>query len=116
VQTPNEFPADLLSLQNYDLIVLNDIAAAELATAQQQLIARYVTDLGGGLIMTGGENTFGAGGWNNTPIAEVLPIELDPPKELRLPTAALVLVLAIAATVNTFFFLWEKRLLARRRP
>jgi NitT/TauT family transport system permease protein len=28
----------------------------------------------------------------------------------------IVLVLAIAATVNTLFFLWEKRLLARRRP
>ena len=27
----------------------------------------------------------------------------------------IVLVLAIAASVNTAFFLWEKRLLARRR-
>jgi NitT/TauT family transport system permease protein len=27
----------------------------------------------------------------------------------------IVLVLAIAATVNTLFFLWEKKMLARRR-
>jgi len=27
----------------------------------------------------------------------------------------IVLVLAIATTVNSFFFLWEKRMLARRR-
>lgn len=100
VLSPGEFPTDLLSLQNYDLIVLDDIAAAELSTAQQQLIARYVTDLGGGLIMAGGENSFGAGGWNNTPIADILPIELDPPKELRLPTAALALVLDKSGSMN----------------
>jgi uncharacterized membrane protein len=92
-ERPEQFPYDLLSLQAFDLIILDNIAASELSTEQQRYIATYVRDLGGGLIMVGGEDGFGAGGWNNTPLEEVLPLELDPPKELRLPTAALVLVL-----------------------
>ncbi len=99
-QSPLEFPEDLLSLQNYDLIVLDNIAAHELNTTQQELLARYVNDLGGGLIMTGGENSFGAGGWKGSPVAELLPVELDPSKELRLPTAALVLVLDKSGSMN----------------
>ncbi len=90
---PAQLPDDLLSLQNFDLIVLDNVAAYELSSHQQSLLARYVHDLGGGLIMVGGDNSFGAGGWNNTPVASILPLNLDPAKELRLPTAALVLVL-----------------------
>jgi Ca-activated chloride channel homolog len=99
-QMPAELPEDLLSLQNYDLVVLDNVAAAELSANQQQLLAKYVHDLGGGLIMAGGENSFGAGGWNGTPIEDVLPLELDPSKELRLPTAALVLVLDKSGSMN----------------
>jgi Mg-chelatase subunit ChlD len=93
VEPPGLVPGDLLALQNFDLVVLDNVPAYELTTDQQTLLGRYVNDLGGGLIMVGGERSFGAGGWNGTPVEEVLPLELDPPKELRLPEAALVLVL-----------------------
>ena len=92
-ESPTLFPIDLLSLQAFDLIVLDNVASSELSTQQHQLISRFVSDLGGGLIMVGGEDSFGAGGWNGTAVEDVLPVELDPPKEMRLPTAALVLVL-----------------------
>lgn len=93
VRTAADFPNDLLSLQNHDLIILDNVAAHELSQPQQELLARYVNDLGGGLIMVGGENSFGAGGWKGSPVADLLPVEVDPSRQLRLPTAALVLVL-----------------------
>ena len=99
-QIPAQLPDDLLSLQNYDLVVLDNVSAAELSATQQQMLSKYVNDLGGGLIMTGGENSFGAGGWNGTIVEELLPLELDPSKELRLPTAALVLVLDKSGSMN----------------
>ncbi len=86
-------PADLLAMQNYELVVLNNVPAYELTPQQQEMLARYVSDLGGGLIMVGGEQSFGAGGWAGTPVEEVLPLNMNPPKELILPTAAMVLVL-----------------------
>ncbi len=97
---PEQLPNDLLSFQRYDLVILDDVPAYALGTNQQELIGRYVNDLGGGLIMLGGENSFGAGGWNGTRVEEVLPLELDPPKELRLPQAALVLVLDQSGSMN----------------
>jgi uncharacterized membrane protein len=54
---------------------------------------RYVNDLGGGLIMTGGPHAFGAGGWINSPVAEVLPVDLDPPQKKQMPSGALCLVI-----------------------
>jgi len=99
-QTPAQLPDDLLSLQNFDLIVLNNVSAAELSTKQQQMLSKFVNDLGGGLIMVGGENSFGAGGWNGTSVEKILPVQLDPRKELRLPTAALVLVLDKSGSMN----------------
>ncbi len=97
---PVQLPTDLLSLQNFDLIVLNNVAASSISTQQQELLSTYVNDLGGGLLMIGGENSFGAGGWNGTPVANLLPVNLDPVKELRLPTAALVLVLDKSGSMN----------------
>lgn len=97
---PEQLPSDLLAFQRYDLIVLDDVPAYSMSADQQELISRYVNDLGGGLIMLGGESSFGAGGWNGTKVEAVLPLELDPPKELRLPEAALVLVLDQSGSMN----------------
>lgn len=97
---PIEFPGDLLSMQRYDLIVLDNIPSYALTVEQHDLLARFVNDLGGGLIMLGGEQSFGAGGWNGTSVENILPVELDPPRELRLATAALVLVLDQSGSMN----------------
>lgn len=90
---PEAIPADILTLQSYDLIIFQNVSAMQVAPAVQQLLARYVNDLGGGFLMIGGDRTFGAGGWTGTPIAEILPVQLELPKEIRLPRAALVLVI-----------------------
>ncbi len=100
VRAPEGLDRDLLSLQAHDLIVLDNVPASAFDLAGQVLLARWVNDFGGGLIMIGGESGFGAGGWNGTPVEEILPLELDPPKELRLARAALVLVLDKSGSMN----------------
>lgn len=90
---PPSFPGDVLGLQAYDLVVLDDVAAFEMDEGAVRGLARYVRDLGGGLLVAGGSNSFGAGGWTGSALADVLPVDVDPPKELILPQAALVLVL-----------------------
>lgn len=90
---PEAIPTDILSLQSYDLVIFQNVSAMQVSTDVQRLLAQYVNDLGGGFLKIGGDRSFGAGGWNGTPIAEILPVELDLPKEIRLPRAALVLVI-----------------------
>jgi hypothetical protein len=43
--------------------------------------------------MVGGPQSFGAGGWIGSPVAEILPVDLDPPQKKQLPKGALVLIM-----------------------
>jgi len=100
VRPAGSVPRDLLDLQAYDLVILQNVAAWDVDPAVHQSLAHYVSDFGGGLIMLGGEQSFGAGGWNGTALEEVLPVELDLPKEMRRTQAALVLVLDKSGSMN----------------
>ena len=41
------------------------------------MIADFVNERGGGLLALGGRHAFAEGGYAGTPIAEVLPVDLD---------------------------------------
>lgn len=61
----------------YDAFILGDIAADRLTTVQQRLLAECVRQ-GAGLIMLGGRSSFGPGGWGETELAKVLPVDMNP--------------------------------------
>lgn len=90
---PQGLPGDLLSLQGYDLIVLQSVAAEDIPQESHELLASYVSKLGGGLVMVGGPGSFGAGGWKGTALEPILPVRLDLPERLIMPSAAIMLVL-----------------------
>lgn len=74
------FPVDELfteHLPSFDAVVLQDFDAQPYGLERHlPSLARYVK-AGGGLIMVGGQNSFVAGGYANTPLAEVLPVSID---------------------------------------
>lgn len=86
-------PEDLDELLKYDALMLADIAATNLTHRQMQNIKSYVTDFGGGLIMTGSENSFGLGGYYKSPVEEVLPIVSRYEKEKEKPSLAMVIII-----------------------
>jgi uncharacterized membrane protein/Mg-chelatase subunit ChlD len=83
---------DMLSLLNYSSIILANVSANTFTSEQQQTLAHYVSNLGGGLIMTGGDDAFGAGGWIGTPVAAVMPVQFEIKHKRVIPRGALVLV------------------------
>ncbi len=93
--TPDGFPPDLITLQNYDAVVLANVpfGPGGLNDTQQQNLASYVHDLGGGLAMIGGPDTFGAGGWQGKKLEEVLPVNMDIPATRQIPKGALVMLM-----------------------
>lgn len=91
--SPEAMPADLLSLETYDLVILQNVPASAVPEPAQQALASYVRDLGGGLVMVGGPLSFGAGAWKGTPLEPILPVLLDLPERIVVPEAAIVLVL-----------------------
>jgi uncharacterized membrane protein len=88
-----EFPDNLVKLMDTDAVILANTDVSNFTFQQQEMLCRYVTDLGGGLIMVGGAEAFGAGGWIGSPVAEILPVDLDPPQKKQLPKGALVLIM-----------------------
>ncbi|MFN9978224.1 MAG: VWA domain-containing protein [Phycisphaerae bacterium] len=84
---------DPLWLQAYDLVSLENVGAEEIDERAQVLLADAVRDMGLGLVMVGGLNSFGAGGWRTTALEPVLPVLLDLPERLIVPEAAVVFVL-----------------------
>ncbi len=86
-------PTNLGELQRYDAVIFQNVPQEQVTLPQQNLIARYVNDMGGGFIMVGGTDSFAAGAWTNTPIDKILPVECQIPSQAQLPSGALVLVI-----------------------
>jgi Ca-activated chloride channel family protein len=93
VVPPEGFERDLIRMQEYDLIVLQNANAGVIDTAAQQSLVRYVTELGGGLVMVGGPESLGPGGYRGGPLEPILPVRLELPDRLVMPSAAVVLVI-----------------------
>ncbi len=94
--TPEEEKAYEIEAQRYDVIILGDVSPKMLTSVRPTILAeikKMVTQKGVGLMMTGGAYSLGgtAGvpgstGWNNTPIADILPVRLpsDPVNQKEL--------------------------------
>lgn len=74
-----------------DVLVLMDVPAISLASTQQVAIETWVRETGGGLLITGGERSFGPGGYYETPLDRVSPLAAKVPREA--PEVAMVFVL-----------------------
>ena len=84
---------DLLKLQEYAAVVLANISADTFNAEQHKALASYVRDFGGGLVMTGGNEGFGAGGWIGTPLEEVSPVSFEIKQKKVIPRGALVIIM-----------------------
>ena len=93
IRPPRGLPENLADLQNYEAIMLSNIPATAFTQQQMEVMRTYVQDLGGGLIMLGGDQSFGLGGYYKTTIEEILPVRSDFEKEKEKPSLAMVLVI-----------------------
>ena len=63
-------------LDSYDLVMLDDAPARSVPREIQRQIVSQVNDHGLGGCMSGGAGSFGPGGYHNTPIESILPVDL----------------------------------------
>lgn len=71
------FPKSSDDLFQYHAIVLDDIEAAFFTQDQLSLLQQFVSRRGGGLLMLGGNHSFGEGGYQRTAVGDMLPVYLD---------------------------------------
>lgn len=72
------FPKTSAELFPFDAVILDDVEAAFFDREQQRLLQRFVSERGGSVMMLGGMESLDAGGYNGTPIGEMLPVYLEP--------------------------------------
>jgi uncharacterized membrane protein len=90
---PEALPTDFASLATYDSVVVVDVPRLRLSDRQLAALQVYVRDLGKGLVMVGGARSFGAGGYQKTPLEEALPVDMGVRDRQKQPDVALVVVI-----------------------
>ncbi|MGH9460025.1 MAG: glutamine amidotransferase [Vicinamibacteria bacterium] len=71
------FPRTREELFRYRAIVLGSVEASFFTYDQLRMMADFVSQRGGGLLMLGGRQSFSAGGYAGTPLEEILPVTLQ---------------------------------------
>jgi Mg-chelatase subunit ChlD/uncharacterized membrane protein len=93
VKEPALLPKELNDFKQYASIILANVDATQVKEKDMERIRTAVSDLGVGLIMTGGSSSFGMGGWFKTPVEEALPVYMDLRGKEKLPSLGLLLVI-----------------------
>jgi Ca-activated chloride channel homolog len=93
VRGPAGIPSTAKELEPFDLVLVSDVPARLLGAGQMAALDAYVGQLGGGLIMAGGEDSFGSGGYERTKIEQIMPVRFDSEKIKEQPDVAVALVI-----------------------
>lgn len=81
------------ALERYRAVILENVPARDFGRLKMERLAQYVEDLGGGLMLTGGERSFGTGGYFKSPLDPVLPVSMEVRQEHRKLSLAMAIVL-----------------------
>ena len=91
VLPPERTPWNADAWRAYDVVILLNVPAIKLHTSQQAMLAEAVRRGGTGLIVIGGPNAYGPGGYYQTVLEQTLPLSSRVPREM--PSIALLFVL-----------------------
>jgi hypothetical protein len=75
-----QLPTDSAPYLNTSVIVLVDVPADAVDDARRAALGRYVRELGGSLVILGGEHAFAAGGYAGTMLDTLSPLASTPPE------------------------------------
>jgi len=86
------FPDSLAEIQSFDTVFLSNVSAGELGRDRMLMLESAVRDFGVGVVAIGGDQAFAAGGYRNTPLETLLPVDMELNSKKVLPRGALVIV------------------------
>lgn len=99
-------PTELAQLQPYDTVILGNVPKESFTEAQHKMFETNVHDMGCGLVMIGGPNSFGAGGWMNTPVEKALPVDMQIKAMRVMGKSAMVLIMHASEIAEGNY--WQK--------
>jgi Mg-chelatase subunit ChlD len=100
VRAPEDLEVDPAFLSGFDCIVLANVPRWQIDGELDRLLRAYVHDVGGGLLMLGGPESLGAGGWISSELAETLPVLLEPPGTRAYLRGSIAIVLDASGSMS----------------
>ena len=98
---PERMPTTLPELASYEAVVLANVPVLALPLGVMETLPVYVHDLGKGLVMSGGDQSFGAGGYLRTPIENALPVYMDVRTKEEMANLALVMAIDSSGSMGS---------------
>ena len=97
-----QFPAEPQALTGFAGIILNDVNGADLSGSQIAALDAAVSEHGTGLAVIGGPNSFTAGGYADSPLNDLLPVDSDPWRDQEKAEIALLLLIDRSTSMALF--------------
>lgn len=88
---PLNMPWNAAGWSGWDVAVLHDLPAHSLHSLQIDLLEDWVFKAGGGLVILGGDASFGPGGYLRTPLDKLSPLSSQVPREI--PEVTMIFVI-----------------------
>lgn len=86
-------PRQVEELLTYDGMIIADVSMDDFPDGFVQTLQTWVGDYKKGLLVIGGDNSYGLGGYMQTPLEELLPVTMDVKDEQEKPSLGMVLVI-----------------------
>ena len=101
IVSPNSAPRELNEMLEYKTIVLCDVHKDDLNSGFIDNIESYVKDYGGGVVTFGGENSYALGGYRNTPLEKILPVNMDKKGKNEVPPISISLIIDKSGSMSS---------------
>ncbi len=100
--------ADHLSLTidtliEYDAVILDNVSGNALSYQTMAALETYVRDFGGGLVVVGGDRSFGPGHYRKTPLEKALPVSMAPPTRAQFSRLCLIFIIDKSASMSASY-------------
>jgi Mg-chelatase subunit ChlD len=92
-KTPMQCHWSLEELSQYSAVLLENIPAGQIGTSGMETLASWVEEAGSGLAMTGGQKSYGPGGYFKSPLERIMPVSMEMRREHRKMSLAISVAL-----------------------
>ncbi len=83
----------LEDLARYSAVLLENTPADRIGADGMETLSAWVREAGGGLMMTGGQNSYGPGGYYKSPLEPIMPVSMELRNEHRKLSLAIMVAL-----------------------
>lgn len=99
--TPGSAPRTINDFLEYKSIVLSNVHVDDLNNGFMENVESYVKEYGGGVVVTGGEDSYALGGYKDTSLETILPVNVDKKGKNEIPQISLTLVIDKSGSMSS---------------